>query len=102
MDLQNQRQVALLNGDTLLARELENQLELRRKMTGEMNTAPKHLKDRLEIEVMLSNELERQKKIYDENRKFGETFANTINRGLTDAVANGDKFGASYVRWRSA
>lgn len=92
MDLQNQKQVALLSGDEMLARELDKQIDLRRSLTSSMEAAPKHLKDQLELEILLSNELEKQKRIYDENRRFGETFANTLNRGLTDAVANGEKF----------
>ena len=96
MKLQNDLQEAHNAGDVVRARAIENELEARQKISDEMRNVSPTLVERFKQEVRITNELERQKKIVEENRRFGEQFTSTLTNGIRDAIVAGDKLNDTF------
>ena len=86
-------QRAEMSGDETLSAALKNQIEIRSRITDEMRKAQPELARQLESEILLSNELERQRELIEQNRQVGEQFGEALTGGIKQAIQEGKSFG---------
>lgn len=85
-------QQAELAGDETLSTALKNQIEIRTRITDEMRKANPELAKQLEAEILLSNELEKQRELIEKNRQLGERFGEALTSGIRSGIQEGKNF----------
>lgn len=93
--LQTQLAEARLADDELIVQAIEAQLAVTQKITPEMRAADSVLAGRLEREILLGKELERQKEMQRELRDIGQDTTRTLVDGFKDAAKEGKSFNES-------
>lgn len=91
--LKNELTRAEIAGETTIVSALQNQLDIKGKISAEQRKASPELARQLEAQILLNNELDRQKELTEKSKATAGEFAGAITDAFRSATLEGGKFG---------